>query len=93
MAELLDNGGAGGCSVAARGGGERECEMDYERVGQARGVFKSWSAMPKRPRRVASTVRRPVTGDAMRPTSSEPTEHCSSPFSDPIKPDSATSTR
>ena len=57
------------------------------------GELKSWPAVLGHPQRVAerSSDRRRVAHT--RPLDSEPVEHCSSPFSNPIRPDSATSTR
>ena len=42
------------CSIVARGGGEGSEKLDCEPVGQARGRFKSWPTMPRRPRRMAA---------------------------------------
>jgi len=40
-------------SIVACGGGEGTEKMSCEPVGQARGRFKSWPAVPGQPRRVA----------------------------------------
>jgi len=57
------------------------------------GVLMSWPAMPGHPRRVAARSGDRRCAAHTRPSDSEPIEHCSSPFSNPIRPGSATSTR
>ena len=60
-----------GCLLgAARGGGEERRTGAGESVGQARGVLKTRLAVPGRPRRVASVLRRAATRGT----------HASSPF-------------
>ena len=58
----------------------------------ALGVLMSWPTVPGHPRRVAARSGDRRRAAHTRPSDSEPVEHYSSPFSDPNKPDSATST-